>query len=348
MKKIFLIFTSLFFLLNTQAQQPVTGTTYYLPKTALRFSFLIEKTTYTPGQFAAYSGKYLKKTDVSLEPSTTYRIAAIRMTPTAMPDSAKQYTLMLDKKISITEVDRDPTGILLAINTKGKGIEEPAAFKPATQKPILNPRNYMNEDILTAGSTAKMAELCAQDIYEIRDSRAQLSRGQADFMPKDGAQLKIMMDNLDTQEAALLQTFEGITQKDTTETILTFIPAKSVEKQLFFRFSKWTGITDLDDLGGAPYYISISDEQNIPENAPVAGEEKKSKEDFGLYVNIPDKIKVTLYKHEQPLKTYELWAGQFGKTENLSSELFGKKTTTRLLLNPLTGSIEKIESEIQK
>lgn len=348
MKKIFLTLTGLFFFLAIQAQQPVAGTTYYLPKTVLRFSFLIEKTTYTPGQFAAYSGKYLKKTDVRLEPSTTYRIADIRMTPTAMPDSAKQYTLTLDKKLSITKVDRDPAGILLAINTKGKGIEEPEAFRPAVQKPLPNPRNYMNEDILTAGSTAKMAELCAQDIYEIRDSRAQLSRGQADFMPKDGAQLKIMMDNLDTQEAALLQTFEGTTHRDTTETILTFIPTKSVERQLFFRFSKWTGIADSDDLGGSPYYISVVDEQNIPENAPAAGEDKKSKDDFGLNVNIPDKIKVTLYKYEQPLKTYELWAGQFGKTESLSSELFGKKTTTRLLLNPLTGSIEKIESEMLK
>ncbi len=348
MKKIFLTLTGLCFLLNIQAQQPVAGTTYYLPKTVLRFSFLIEKTTYTPGQFAAYSGKYLKKMDVRLEPSTTYRIAAIRMTPTAMPDSAKQYTLTLDKKLSITEIDRDPSGILLAINAKGKSIVEPEAFRPVPQKPLPNPRNYMNEDILTAGSTAKMAELCAQDIYEIRDSRAQLSRGQADFMPKDGAQLKIMMDNLDTQEAALLQTFEGTTHKDTTETILTFIPTQSVERQLFFRFSKWTGITDPDDLGGSPYYISITDEQNIPENAPAAGDEKKSKDDFGLNVNIPDKIKVTLYKYEQPLKTYELWAGQFGKTESLSSELFGKKTTARLLLNPLTGSIEKIESEMLK
>lgn len=348
MKKIFLTLTGLFFLLGLQAQQPVAGTTYYLPKTVLRFSLLVEKTTYTPGQFAAYAGKYLKKMDVRLEPSTTYRIAAIRMTPTAMPDSAKQYSLVLDKKLSISEVDRDPSGILLAINAKGKGIEESEPFSPAPQKPLPNPRDYMNEDILTAGSTAKMAQLCAQDIYEIRDSRAQLSRGQADFMPKDGAQLKIMMDNLDTQEAALLQTFEGTTRRDTTETILTFIPTRTVDKQLFFRFSKWTGITDTDDLGGAPYYISIADEQNIPENAPATGDEKKSKDDFGLNVNIPDKIKVSLYKDGQPLDSYEVWAGQFGKTENLSSELFGKKTTTRLLLNPLTGSIEKIESEMLK
>ena len=31
------------------AQQTVAGTTYFLPKTALRFAVKVEKTTYTPG-----------------------------------------------------------------------------------------------------------------------------------------------------------------------------------------------------------------------------------------------------------------------------------------------------------
>ena len=39
------------------AQQTVAGTTYYLPKTALRVTMLIEKTTYTPGQFAMYANR---------------------------------------------------------------------------------------------------------------------------------------------------------------------------------------------------------------------------------------------------------------------------------------------------
>ena len=63
----------------------------------------------------------------------------------------------------------------------------------------------MNEDILSAGSSAKMAELCALEIYDIRDSKSLLNKGQADFMPKDGEQLRIMLANLETQENALMQ-----------------------------------------------------------------------------------------------------------------------------------------------
>ena len=36
------------------------GTEYYLPRTELRFTVKIEKTSYTPGDFAIYAEKYLK------------------------------------------------------------------------------------------------------------------------------------------------------------------------------------------------------------------------------------------------------------------------------------------------
>ena len=39
------------FAMQSQAQS-VEGTDYYLPKTMLRFTVKVEKTQYTPGQFA--------------------------------------------------------------------------------------------------------------------------------------------------------------------------------------------------------------------------------------------------------------------------------------------------------
>lgn len=52
-----------------------------------------------------------------------------------------------------------------------------------------------------SNSSAKMAELVAKEIYSIRESRNALLRGEADNMPKDGAQLKLMLDNLNQQTA---------------------------------------------------------------------------------------------------------------------------------------------------
>lgn len=112
------------------AQQTVAGTTYYLPKTALRVTMLIEKTTYTPGQFAMYANRYMRKPNVAQTSTATYRIADIRMAAVGVPDSAKQHTLVIDKKYSVNEVDRDESGILLAINTTGKRAAQPRLSCP--------------------------------------------------------------------------------------------------------------------------------------------------------------------------------------------------------------------------
>lgn len=40
-----------------------------------------------------------------------------------------------------------------------------------TVKKRIDPRSFMTEEILIAGSTAKMAELVAKEIYNIRESK---------------------------------------------------------------------------------------------------------------------------------------------------------------------------------
>ena len=327
---------------SVASAQTVEGTSYYLPKTALRLTLLVEKTTYQPGEFAAYAQRYMKKNDVQLESSTTYRLIDTNIATFALPDTAKRYTLSLDKRYSISEVARTDNGILLAINAEGKTIEKPAKFVAAPKPKPLNPKDYMNEDILTAGSTAKMAQLIAQEIYDIRDSRNQLQRGQAEFMPKDGQQLQIMMAGLDTQERALRQVFEGVTERDTTELTLEFIPTEPVERQLLFRFSRHFGLVDSDDLSGTPYYISIAADtpEKSDEEKPNA---KKDKDDIGLNVNIPVKATATLYDGNAPIKKFDFQAPQFGTIENLSGALFGKKQTSKIVLNPITGGLESIK-----
>ena len=325
--------------------QAIEGTSYYLPKTAMKFTLTVEKTQYEPGQFAGYAQRYMKQDDVQLEASTTYRIVDTRMHNIAMPDTAKHFTLSLDKRYTISTVERTDNGQLLAINAEPKRVTEPAPFVPARKPRALNPRDFMNEDMLTAGSTAKMAQLIAQEIYDIRDSRNQLQRGQAEFMPADGQQLRIMMDGLNTQERALRQVFEGTTVKDTTEVTLVFVPTENVDRQLFFRFSRHFGLVDNDDLSGVPYYITVYTDAKASDDGEAQKKEKKDKDDIGLVVNTPQKVRATLYCENKVVDSYEFNAGQFGGTESLSGALFGKKLTTQIVLNPITGGIETIKEK---
>lgn len=330
-----------------EAGMSVEGSSYYLPQTALRFALQIEKSTYTPGEFAGYASRYLKRNDVSLSPLTTYRIVGLKLTSVAQPDTAKFFTAKADAKHSIRSLERDDNGVLVAVNAQPRKVEQPRPFRPAPKPAPLNPHDYMTEEILSAGSKAKMAELCVTEIYDIRENKGMLNKGQADFMPKDGEQLRIMLRNLDTQENALMQLFVGTTEKDTLEQIVTFVPTREVDKQLLFRFSKYLGMTDTDDLGGSPYYIKIEDLHSMPTLNGVT-DTRKDKDNVGIYVNLPGKIRASVYNGNALMGAYELYAAQFGKLESISGEMFSRKYTTSIVLNPVTGSIEKIETEAVK
>lgn len=324
------------------------GAVYYLPKTALRIAVQVEKTTYTPGEFAIYAGKYLRLNDTELNPSVSYRVTTLNLTSTGVADTSKCYSLKLNPKSSATNIRLADDGTLLAINTDARPEETPAEFVPARRPATVNPRQYMSEEILSAGSTAKMAQLTAREIYDIRESKNQLTRGQADFMPKDGEQMKIMLGKLEEQDKALTSLFAGTTVKDTTEHVITICPEKATDRQVLFRLSRKLGLVDADDLSGTPYYISITDLHSVPEPEPVATKGKKKGPDDGVYVNVPGKIKATIYKGTAMMGNFELYAGQFGRTELLSGELFNKRSTTRLVLNPVTGAVAKLDAEMPK
>ena len=238
-------------------------------------------------------------------------------------------------------------GILLAINATPKTITPQPAFVPAPQPKPVNPRQYMNEETLAAGSTAKMAELVARDIYDIRESRNLLVRGQADNMPKDGTQLRLMLNSLDQQDSSLTSLFGGVTLKDTTEHVFTFVPGQESKRVLLFRFSQKLGLVDVDDLAGVPYYISIEDLKTVAV-APVVDKKKAPKQVPGIYVNIPGRLRSTISDSEATLLTNDFPAAQFGNTELLSGVLFNKRYTTHLWLNPLSGAVERLDAEQPK
>lgn len=323
--------------------QSIEGTSYTLPKNGMRFTIEVEKTQYTPGRYAPYALRYMKE-NVPQQASTAYRIVNIKMDATAMPDTAKAFVLTTDKKHSIDKVTCSPNGQLLAINADALPYSTPLRqFKAAPKPKALNPNDYMTEDILSAGSEAKMAELSAKEIYDIRDSRNSLSRGEADNLPKDGAQLKLMYENMNRQEQALSQLFNGTTVKDTTWTQVDFTPMKE-GRSVLFRFSKYYGLVSADDLSGAPCYITVTDLHTAVQPVVDEKEKKEDKNDIGLRVSKPSKIKAVVTYDGKILDTYELNAAQFGYIESLSGELFGKKQSSQIVLDPLTGSVKSIKT----
>ena len=336
--------------LNIHAQDVnnyVPGTTlegivYYLPKTQIEVKVTVTQTTYTPGKLCQYANQYLKLQNISVKPNEYWEIKSIQVNPIGVPDVKKAYSIKLKEKIATSQVELTKDGIIKAINTttpKEENIEIETI--PEEKAKRVDPSKYMTEEILMAGSTNKMAELIAKEIYNIRESKNSLTRGQADYMPQDGTSLQIMLTNLEVQEKAMTEMFSGYTES-TDHTFSFYIePEKEDCEFVVFRFSKKLGVLKSDDLAGEPIYITITNENTLP--PAVEATEKKTIE--GAIYNVPGKGKVIVRSTKKKFHESRFPITQFGETEVPTSGLFNKKINTRVIFNPVTGGISKIDKD---
>mgnify|MGYP002566377079 CR=1 FL=1 len=271
-----------------------------------------------------------------------WEINSIKVNSIGIPDPDNAYAVKLKDKSAASQVELTPEGIIKAINTTSPIEKAPVTKVADTAKKRIDPRSFMTEEILIAGSTAKMAELVAKEIYNIRESKNSLTRGQADYMPKDGAALKLMLDNLDEQEQAMMQMFAGTTDRTEKSFTIRIKPEAGMKEKVAFRFSKKLGMLDADNLSGEPYYISIINQETLP---PVDPKGKEKKKMDGVIYNIPGKAQVTVFTPNKRYFDGELPVTQFGTTECLVDNLFNKKVNTRVIFNPNTGGIVKIDKD---
>lgn len=316
------------------------GMIYMLPKTEIDIVVKANKVTYTPGEFSKYADRYLRLPNVSGDPKEYWELVSVKAVSTGAPDSERTYFVKMKDKTVAPLMELTEDGIVKSINMPLTARKAATAPTAATVQKSVNPRDFLTEEILMANSTAKMAELVAKEIYYIRESKNALVRGQADNMPKDGEQLKIMLHNLDEQENAMTQMFSGTLKKDEKTFTIRITPNKEINKEVAFRFSKKLGVVANDDLAGEPVHISIKDLKtpNVPQ------EEGKKKID-GVAYNVPGKAQVTLTKGKTTLFNDELPITQFGTTEYLAPALFNKKSTIKIQFNPNTGGLVKVEKE---
>ena len=337
-----------FLMLSASAQTQVAefnpgiaanGVNYALPKTVLKVDVSAIKVVYTPGEFARYADRYLHIGGVSEEPSTAWQTTNLSVYQEGTPDTLKVFTVKLKDKTVAPMAQLTKSGVLVAVNTTAD-VEEHAIPEPRTVGHKANARQYLTEDILTATSTAKMAELTAQEILDIRESKNAIKRGQVESMPKDGASLKIVLDELNAQEEALTQLFVGYADTTFITKTYSLLPAADIDQKVLFRFSQKLGFVDADDLAVEPFYVSLKDLHTVV----IPSEKELAKRKIeGLVYNMPSMAKVTISTMRSTLYEKELPFAQFGTIDMLSPTLFNKGVTTKLTLNPATGGIMHLE-----
>lgn len=346
MKKKMIWLAGLLIATSTYAQTDVTtgimrgkdyGVTYLLPKTEIEVVIETTKHTYMPGEFSKYADRYLRLNNVAADPEIYWTIDKIQMRAAGVPDKDNVYFVKLKDKTVAPLMELTEDGIVRSINMPLSDRNKIPATKLTEATENIDPRKFLTEEILMASSRAKMAELVAKEIYSIRESKNALLRGEADNMPQDGAQLKIMLDNLNLQERAITEMFSG-TVKDEPKTVTIRLTPKEMNNEVAFRFSKRLGVVANDDLAGEPYYISVTDLKT-----PVIPADDGKKKVDGIAYNVPGRAHITLTGDNKKLFDEELPITQFGTIEYLAPVLFNKNSTVKVLFDTATGGLIKVD-----
>ena len=324
------------------------GLVYSLPTTALDVVVTARHESAKKGPYYLYAKKCIGTDKAVAEDYEKWTITDVQVRPYGVSDSSTQYLMQL-RPGALTSITVDADGMLLAIN---KEVDAPAPLSEVALQTTQNTKwptgneylDFVDEDFVASKSSAKQAQLLAESLMEVRDSKLALTRGTADVMPADGKQMELMLASLGAQEAAITAGFTGSVNTEYVTRRFTYVPDGGDANEVLFRMSEFAGFVDADDLSGDPVYIKLEtiNEPKLPEDAK--GEPKKLPKNAVIY-NIPGRAQVTLSTLGKKLYEKEIQMAQTGMTFGLDPALFtDKKEPSFAVFDPVTGGLLEIGS----
>lgn len=321
------------------------GITYSLPKTSLIIDAEVTKYTCKAGPYYKYAEKYLGVKDVITEDNEYYELGKITVQNKGIPDPDNTFIVNFKVGTSAPYAYLTEDGLLCTINAEYEGDENDKTTnnKEAAPTKITTDKSVLTEELLMAGSTSKQAEVAAKQIYRIRESRMNILTGEADNLPPDGEAMKLVIQQLEEQEQALVSLFTGTKNQETMHRTFTIDPQGDIEKEVLFRFSRLLGIVKPDDLGGEPVYLTLKALDKAPALPEKEAEKKAKSLKNNIIYNIPGKASLLITLNNKPLYKGEVQVTQFGTQEGLAPVMFeDKKAPIRVYFYPSTGAIKQI------
>ena len=326
----------------TEPSVTATGVSYLLPKTIITAKVQVSHSICKPGELSRYAERYLRLPGVSTQYSEQWEIESVDILIDGAPDTGTIYSVDFGKKSGGPVVSLTDRGVLKSVNAP-LGVADAFhsrdnAARVLSQKTagVEDPRRFLTEEILLSGSNAKMAELVAKEIYDIRESRNLITRGQADYIPSDGESTKYILQQLDVQEQSLLSMFTGTDFAETVEYTFECIADSSVSRHILFRFSSRLGVLESDDLAGEPVWIDVENRTVAQAGRPA------SKQRPMLYYKVPGTAGIRIYNNRRMLAESSVPVAQFGYTAAIAQSMFEKGKTPVLIFNTSTGALESV------
>ena len=327
------------------------GVAYTLPKTAIRLTADVTKIIRKRGEYYQFAERFLNISNPVVNDEVIYKLNNVRCELYGVPDKKESYLVEFRSNWVAPYVVLTEDGLICAVNADAELI--PAVdnnpLPTVENKKIVNPKSFLTEEILRAGSTSKEVEMIAKQIYLLRETRTNILTGDADNMPPDGNAYKIVMEQLDAQEEALTSFFIGTEEVESiTRKEFTVIPDnEDISRQIVFRFSSKLGIVDAKDLSGAPVYLSLKNKEPKEEEFLTPKEEKALEKKFanGLVYNIPAKANLKVEYDNKVVVDRVCDVVQYGIQEVLvPKELeYKKDRALQIVFYPDLGAIKEIK-----
>ncbi|MCH5221639.1 MAG: DUF4831 family protein [Muribaculaceae bacterium] len=324
------------------------GLIYTLPLTALDIYIEAELTEEHPGDFYNYARKHLSIDNAIVADRQSAKILSVVVVPKGVPNKEEQWLAQFKNGTS-AYMTLSPDNIPLTINCEASPVlNQPAlpVAKEALSSPLETPeaQQAVTQDMARSSSTSKKAELAANRIFELREMRSDILSGQADNPPADGAAMKLVLDNIAAQEAALTAMFAGVRTTRTIVEKVSFVPeAKEVKGKVIARLSVVDGIVDADNLAGAPITVDmrVIEEGELPLNEKG---EKKTFPKGGVAYCIPGIAEISVSYAGNRIASEKVSLAQLGVVFGLNPALFtDKKEPYSLVFDPATGAVVKLE-----
>ncbi len=322
------------------------GIVYSLPKTSFEITFLIKKTTHVRGDFYQYAQRYLGIENPITENKTVFSIQNLSVANKGIADKENSFMVEFRSNTVQPYLMLREDGVIASVNAEPQFARDAKMEHPQTTQTVPNPRRYLSQETLMAGSTAKQAELVARQIFDLRQSRQDILTGEAENMPPDGNAYKVVMDEISKQEKALTELFAGGEQTEYFEHTITVIPdSENINRRVVARFSEKLGLVDANNLAGEPIYLSLTNktpktEEQLSERDLQRMENKLTE---GLVYNIPGKANLSIEFKNQTVKNMETDVVQFGTKDVLVKKMFDNmKQPIQVIFYPELGAIKQI------
>lgn len=325
------------------------GVAYNLPKTEIIIRASVSKKIRKGGEFYRFAERYLNASNPITQDEVICTLDKIEVKTKGIPDKENSYLVEFKSNSVAPFVMLTKEGTICAINEEVSLPDEPLfSDQPQPQAaPKVNPKSYLSEEILRAGSTAKQAELIAKQIYRLRESKTNILTGEADNMPPDGNAYKLIISQIDEQEKALTSMFIGTETIEYMTQDFTIVPDQNnIDKRTVFRFSSKLGIVESNDLSGAPVSLTLTSKEPRNEMELTVKEQKAWDDKFskGIIYNVPAKADLNIAFNGKKMFGTVCDIVQYGTQEVLIPKQleYKKETPIKVIFYPDLGAVKQI------